>query len=45
MEELSAGASGPSEIDTSETVSSFNIHNFSSMETQTDSVLHDDKNV
>ena len=45
MEELSAGASGPSEIDTSETVTSLNICNFSSMETQTDSVLHDDKNV
>ena len=45
MEESSAGASGPSEIDTSGTVTSLNICNFSSTETQTDSVLHDDKNV
>ena len=43
MEESSAGTSGPSEIDTSETVTSPYICNFTSMETQTDSVLHDDK--
>ena len=45
MEESSAGACGPSEIDTSETVTLLNTYNFSSMETETDSVLHDDKNV
>ena len=45
MEESYAGASGSSEIDTSASEETVTLHDGCNLETQTDSVQHDDKNV